>query len=328
MTCIRRCFVFGMASASIACTSLFVPCEASAQNWPAKPIRLIVPVAAGTATDAVGRLLATHLKKNLGQAVIVDNIAGAGATIGTLQLSRAVPDGYTFMVGGNTTHSAARALVKSVTYDPIRDFTPVARIGKLPTLLVTNSKQPFKTMQSMVAYAKNNPGKLNYGHGNAVGQIIGETLKRRLAIDITRVPYASNPSAITNLLGNEIQLMVPDMLSALPQIQAGKMIPLAVGEAKRSPLLPDTPTINESVVRGFEVLPWLGIYGPKNTPPRIAERLSAVLQMVVVDPVFVDSLRKIGIETYFLSGAAFKEFAIRDVIVWESLAREAGIQPQ
>lgn len=317
-----------LLAAIVAFAAFLQPSLANAQEWPSRHIRLIVPVAAGTVTDAVGRLLAGHLKDRLGQPVVVENIAGAGATIGTLQLARALPDGYTLMVGGNTTHSAARALVKSVRYDPIQDFTPIARVGKLPTLLVTNSQQPFKTIQGMVDYARKNPGRLNYGHGNAVGQIIGETLKRKLGLDITRVPYASNPPAITHLIGNEIQLMVPDLLSAIPQIQAGRMVPLAAGETKRSALLPETPTIDETVVKGFEVLPWFGIYGPRNVPSNIVERLAGALQEIVGDPKFVDSLKKMGVETYYLSGPALVAFTKADVSLWESLAHEAGIQPQ
>ena len=195
---------------------LNAPCADAQEKWPSRPVTLVVPVGAGTITDVAGRLLADHLKDIFGQPFVVENKAGAGATLGARYVARAQPDGYTLLVGGNTTHSAVPSLFKSAPYDPVADFTPIARVGLLGQFLCTNTQQPFKTIQEMAAFAKANPGKLSYGHGNASGQIVGETLKSKLGFNIVRVPYSSNPTALTDLLSNSIQLMAIDYLNGVP----------------------------------------------------------------------------------------------------------------
>ncbi|CAN0483308.1 unnamed protein product, partial [Phaeothamnion confervicola] len=207
------------------------------------------------------------------QPFVIENRGGAGGILGASAVWKAAPDGYTLLMGGNTTHSAAPALYKNVPYDPIKDFTPIARIGRYPSVFATNPQQPFKTIQEFAAFAKANPGKLTCGHGNATGHITCETVKRRLGLDMVRLPYSSNPPAITDLLGNNIQIMVPDFLGGIPQIEAGKIVPLAVVMRERSPMLPNVPTFHESVIKDFEVAPWTSRFGPAGLPPDIVKQL-------------------------------------------------------
>jgi tripartite-type tricarboxylate transporter receptor subunit TctC len=259
---------------------------------------------------------------------VVENRAGAGATLGARYVSRAQADGYTLLVGGNTTHSSVPSLFKNAPYDPVTDFTPIARVGLLGQFFSTNPEQPFKTIQEMVAYAKANPGKLSYGHGNASAQIVGETIKHKLGLNILRVPYSSNPTALTNLLSNSIQMMAIDYLNGVPLVESKRLVPLAVFTKSRYAKLPDTPTLGETVLPGFELAPWFGLFGPPNLPRDIVEKLSAALGKVVADPAFVQSLQKLGPDPYYMPAAPFADFVKADVPVWTEHARIAGIEPR
>jgi tripartite-type tricarboxylate transporter receptor subunit TctC len=303
--------------------------HADAQDkWPSRPVTLVVPVGAGTVTDVTGRLLADYLKDAFGQPFIVENKPGAGATLGARYVARSQPDGYTLLVGGNTTHSSVPSLFKTAPYDPVADFTPIARVGKLGQFLSTNTQQPFKTILDMVAFAKANPGKLSYGHGNASGQIIGEALKSKLALDIVRVPYASNPTALTDLLSNSIQLMPIDYLNGIPLVETKRIVALTVSTKVRHPKLPDIPTLHETVIPDFELLPWLGLFGPPNLPRNIVQQMSDALAKMVANEAFDRNLEKIGPEAYYLPSEPFAAFVKADVPVWTEHARIAGIEPR
>lgn len=297
-------------------------------KWPSKRVTLVVPVGAGTITDAAARLLADYLKNHFGQPFLVENRPGAGATIGSRYVARSAADGYTFLLGGNTTHSVAPSFFKNLPYDPVSDFTPVAHIGKLSSFLATNSQQPFKTIEEMARFAKANPGALSYGHGNATGQIVGETMKKKLGLDIVAVPYASNPPAIADLISNGLQLVTVDFLNGVPLVEAGKIVPLAVASKARNPQLPHTPTIHETLIAGFEVLPWVGLFGPPNLPRDITEQMSNALGKILADETFVTRLQRMGPEPYYMPSEPFTAFVAADVPVWAEHARTAGIAPQ
>ena len=316
----------GLALAGLAQGAAF---SAEAQDkWPSRRITLVVPFGAGTVTDATTRLLADQLKDIFGQPFIPENRAGAGGTLASGIVAKAAPDGYTFLMGGNTTHSAAPALFKNVPYDPIKDFTPIARIGKFPSVLATNTMQPFKTVQELVVFAKANPGKLTCGHGNSTGHIVCETVKRRLNLDIVRLPYTSNPPALTDLLGNNIQLMVPDFLAGVPQVQAGKVIPLAAVMRERSPLMPQAPTFHETVIKDFEVLPWVSMFGPAGVPQDIVTKMSDAIGAILKKPEIAQKINDMGTELYYMPSGPFAEFVKADMPVWAAHASSAGIVPQ
>ena len=212
---------------------------AFAEDYPSRPVTILTPFAAGSATDTAARLIGKYLQDSLGQPFIVENRDGAGGMIAAEAVARAAPDGYTILLTSNSTHSAAPALFKTVPYDPIKDFTPIARVGSFPSFIAVTPDLPVKTIQDLVAYAKANPGKINAGYGNSTGRITTETLKRRLNLDITPVAYRSNPAAVTDLMAGHVQMGVPDFSTGLPMLKAEKIRPLAVLTKERDPTLPD-----------------------------------------------------------------------------------------
>ncbi len=309
-------------------TSLGSTTVQAQDKWPSRRVTLVVPFAAGSVTDAMARLLADQLKDVFPQPFIVENRAGAGGVLAAGAVAKAAPDGYTILMGGNTTHSAAGALFKNVPYDPVKDFTAIVRIGKYPSVFATNPQQPFKTIQEFVAYAKANPGKLTCGHGNSTGHITCETVKRRLGLDMARLPYSGNPQALTDLIANNIQLMVPDFLTGVPQVQAGKIVPLAAVMRDRSPLMPDVPTFNETVIKDFEVAPWVSMFGPAGLAPEITKQISDAIGVILKKPEVAKRIGEMGTEMFYMPSGPFAEFVKADIPVWHAHAKTAGIEPQ
>ena len=316
------------AGLSLIGASRVTPRAWAQEKWPSKLVTIYVPFGAGSNTDACARLIADQLKEIHGQPFIVENRGGAGGTIGANLVAKAPADGYRLLIAGNSSLSAAPVLIKNVPYDPIKDFTPIARVGRFSSVLVTSPDQPFKSMQGLIAYAKANPGKLNYGHSNSSGQITGESIKKRTGIDVTRVPYSTIPAAIADLLGGRIQLVFADLLSAGPQIQAGKIVPLSTSFLQRSALMPDIPTLNETVMPGFEVVPWLGLFAPASVPENIVKMLSDNLRTILTRPDIVARIGPMGIEPYYAPSDETTAFVKADLPKWQELARYANIEPQ
>lgn len=328
---VRRTILrFGIcAGLSLACAmSILVPAALAQDKWPSRRVTIVVPFAAGSNTDACARLLAELLRDIYVQPFIVENRGGAGGTLGANAVAKAAPDGYTLLMAGNTSLSAAPALFKNVPYDPAKDFTAIARVGRFTAVLVTTPQQPFRTMQEFVAYARTNPGKLSYGHGNSAGHMVGEAIKKRTGIDMARVPYAATPAAITDLIGNTTQLVVSDVLSGAPQIRAGRLVALATVFRERSSLLPEAPTLHETVMPGFELLPWLGLFGPANMPADIVKMLSDNLRTIFARSDIAARIGTMGIEPYYAASEETAAFLSADLPKWHAMAREAGIDPQ
>jgi tripartite-type tricarboxylate transporter receptor subunit TctC len=300
----------------------------AAENYPSRPVTIILPFAPGSVTDAAARLIGQHLQDALGQPFVIESKAGAGGLIAASAVAHAKPDGYTLLITTNSTHSAAPALFKTVPYDPIKDFTPVARIGSFPSLIAVYPGLPIKTIGELVAYAKANPGKLEYGHGNSTGQIVGETLKKRAGIDIVRVAYRSNPPAVADLIAGHIAMMIPDFNTGLPQVRAGTIRPVAVFTKDRSRRLPDIPTLSETVVPGFDILAWAGMFAPANTPPEVVDRLANALQKILSDPAIVERFADVGTETFYSGPKEFGDYVKTELVKWTAAAKEAGIEPE
>jgi tripartite-type tricarboxylate transporter receptor subunit TctC len=321
--------VFGVwrwVFASLVVLGLALP--ALAETYPARTVTIIVPFAPGSVTDAAARLVGQKLQEALGQPFVIESKSGAGGLIAASDVAHAAPDGYTLLITTNSTHSAAPALFKNVPYDPIKDFTPVARIGSFPSFIAVYPKLPVKTIGELVAYAKANPGKLEYGHGNSTGEIVGETLKKRTGIDLVRVAYRSNPPAMTDLIAGHIAMMIPDFNTGLPQVQAGAVRPLAVFTKDRSPRLPDVPTLNETVMPGFDLLAWTGMFAPAGTPPEVVDRLSGALKIILSDPATVKHFTDIGTETFYSGPQEFGDYVKTELVKWTAVAKEAGIEPE
>jgi tripartite-type tricarboxylate transporter receptor subunit TctC len=316
------------ALAFVCALCSFVPTASAQDKWPSRRVTIVVPFSAGSNTDACARLLAELLRDIYGQPFIVENRGGAGGTLGAHAVAKSAPDGYTLLMAGNTSLSAAPALIKTVPYDPIKDFTPIARVGRFASVLVAPAQQPYRTMQEFVSYAKANPGKLSYGHGNSTGHIIGELVKKRTGIDMTRVPYTAVPLAITDLIAGRTQMVLSDMLSGIPQIQAGKVVALATIFRERTAFAPDVPTLHETVMPGFEILPWLGLLGPANMPADVVKMLSDNLRTIIARPDVVAKIGTMGIEPYYAPSEETVPFIKADLPKWLEVAKEAGIDPQ
>jgi tripartite-type tricarboxylate transporter receptor subunit TctC len=309
-------------------TTIALTTQATAQTYPSRPVTIVTPFAAGSVTDATARSIAAHLQEALGQPFIVENRAGAGGMLAASAVAKAAPDGHTLLITTNSTHSAAPGLFKTVPYDPVRDFTPVARIGSFPSLIAVNPKQPIKSMQELVAQAKANPGKLAIAHGNSTGHITIEALKQRAKIDIARVPYRSNPAAMADLVAGHIALMVPDFGTGLPQLRAQKIRALAVLTKDRSATLPDVPTLHETVMPSYDLLAWAGMFAPAGLPVPIAERVSAELQKMLSKVEVKERLLNTGVEVFYTGPKEFDAYVRSELVKWTGLIKEAGIQPE
>jgi tripartite-type tricarboxylate transporter receptor subunit TctC len=317
-----------LASGVLACMFGGFTSPVSAEAWPSRTVTIITPFAAGSVTDATARIIAQALQEEFGRPFVVENKAGAGGLIAAQAVARAIPDGYTLLLTTNSTHSAAPALFKKVPFDPIQDFTPIARIGSFPSVVVVNPTLKVNSIQELVAYAKANPGKLSYGHGNSTGHIAGEAIKYQAGLDIVRVSYRSNPVAITDLIAGHILVMIPDLNNALPQIAEKNMRPLAVLTKTRSSSLPDVPTLDESVIPGFDLCAWAGLFGPANLPPEVVEKIAGVIGAALAKPDIQEKFKNSGIEPYWGDTAEFKKFVASELVKWTSVIKSAGIEPE
>jgi tripartite-type tricarboxylate transporter receptor subunit TctC len=303
------------------------PAVHAQEKWPSRRVTIVVPFPAGGNTDSSARLIANNLKDIHGQPFIIENRGGANGMIGAGAVARSPADGYTLLMAGNSALSAAPALLKNVAYDPVNDFTPIARVGRFSSVLVTTPDRPFKTATEFVAYAKSNPGKLSLAHSFSSGQIVVETIRKRAGIDVVIVPYTRTPAALTDLIGGRIDLAVTDILSGLPQIEAGKIVPLGTFFLDRGSLLPKVPTLNETILPGFEETPWLGLFGPAHLPSDIVATLSDDLRKMLTRPEIIEHLGKMGVEPYFASSDETAAYVRADLPKWQKLASEAGIEP-
>jgi tripartite-type tricarboxylate transporter receptor subunit TctC len=269
-----------------------------AQAWPAKPIRLIVAFPPGGSTDIVARLVAQRLGERLGQQVVVDNRGGAGGTIGTEIAARSNPDGYTLTMGTTSTHVIAAGVYSKLKYDPVKDFAPITLVATTPYLLVVNPGVQANNLKEFIALAKSKPGALNFasaGSGTTT-HLAMEMLKTAAGIDLVHVPYSGNGPANTATIGGQVQALFGSMPAVLPQAKAGRVRPLAVGTAKRSPALPDVPTVAESGFPGFEVSLWLGFFAPARTPAPIVDRLYRELASIANSPEMKEPFERNGAE--------------------------------
>ena len=314
----------------LICAALALVCSgAFAQDtWPSKPISLVIPFAAGSGTDSVGRVIAQKLSERLKQQVIVDNKAGASAQIGAEYVAKARADGYTLLMTTNTSHSANPSLFKTLRYDPIRDFTPIVRTGDLPFALVVSAASPVKTVKDLVDFARANPGKVSYATPNSTSLVASETIRVMAKIDIVGIPYKSSPQALTDLMGGQLQMYVADFGSGLPSIKGGKVRALAVMAARRSSILPDTPPMADTLP-GFDIISWNGIFGPANLPRPIVERLSNEVQAILAEKDVQEKLSNIGFEVSpSRSPEEFTKYVGDQLALWTRLIKQANIQPE
>ena len=296
--------------------------------FPSKPVRMIVAVGAGGATDALTRRLAERLAKPLGTSVVVENQPAGSGVVAAQAVARATPDGYTLLIGTNTTHAGNASFMKNLPYDPVNDFEPVSLLGTAALVLSINNTVPAGSVAEFVAYARANPGKLAFGSGTGSARLASELLKSKTGIDIFSVPYKTNAQALTDLRGGQIQILFGDITLLLPHVRSGAVKGLGVSSARRSSTMPEMPTLREAGVADYELVGFIAAFAPARTPEPIVRRLNEEMVKILKDKEFSDSLTASGVDAAPTSPAELREWVLSETRKWHDLARAAGIQPE
>src|SRR3954447_13988198 len=319
---LRAAAVFALIFAGLASAA------AAQTAYPNRTITLVLPFAAGSGTDTTTRIISQHLSQALGVGIVIENKAGANGMIAATYVARAAPDRYTLPVTTHTTHSANPYLLKTLTYDPVKDFTPIARTGDLPFMLVVNPEVPAKTVAELIAYAKANPGKLTYASGSSSAIVSGATFAHNAGLDLLHVPYKSSPPAMNDVVAGRITMMFTDVLTGLPHVNGGALRALAVTTRNRSPLVPDLPSMEEAGVPDFDITSWQGYFGPANLPRDIVLRLNAEIRKIVEKPAIKAQLAALGMDAFSGTPEELGAFVNDQLVLWEKLVRNAGIEKQ
>ena len=313
-----------------ACTSAVVLAAlspvAAAQNYPTKPIRLVVPFPAGGTTDILARAAAQKLSEALGQQVVVDNRPGAGGNIGADIVAKSAPDGYTLLMGTVGTHAINPSLYTKMPYDHFKDFVPVVLVAGVPNVLVVTPSLPVNSVQDLIKLAKDKPGQINFassGSGTSI-HLSGELFKTMTGVEMTHVPYKGSSPALTDLMGGQVQLMFDNLPSALPQIRGGKLRALAVTSTKRAPALPDVPTMAESGLPGFEASSWFGVLAPAGTPPAVVTRINTEINKWLQSPEAREQLLGQGAEAAGGSPQQFVAHIRAETEKWAKVVKASG----
>jgi tripartite-type tricarboxylate transporter receptor subunit TctC len=312
----------------LATTALAFAGSAGAADFPDKPIRLIVPFAAGTATDQLARALGQAMTADSHAQVIVDNKPGGNGFIGAEAAARSAPDGYTIFVSTNTTHAAAEHLYKKLPYDPVKDFAPITGLGKGGQILVVNSESPAKTVQDLLAQAKKEPGKITFGSGSSSSRIAGELFQQMAGVQLLHVPYKSNTFAVTDLLGKQIDMMITDSATGLPHVKSGKLRALGVSSKTRSPLLPEVPTIAEAGVKGYDIGYWFAAYAPAKTPQPVVAKLNEMLTKAAKSQAAATFYSSTGTEVFTTTPDELARFQAAESTKWGSIIKAANIEKE
>ena len=315
-----ECFCFACLA-----VPLFPTAGNAAESYPSRPVRLIVPFPPGGGNDIVGRLVAAKLGEGLGQQVVVDNRGGAGGTIGSDITAKAPPDGYTLLVN-NISLAVNHTLFTRLPYDTLKDLAPVSLIGRQANILVVHASLPAKSVKELVDLARAKPGEVSYGSGGVgtASHLATEMLKLMTRTDMVHVPYKGLGPALTDLTGGRIQLIISTMASALPQIKSGKLRPLAVTTAQRTPFYPEVPTLNEAGVKGYEFSTWYGLLAPARTPGRIVDRLNAETHKALASTALREQFGAQGLEPVASTPQEFGRYLRSEVDKWAKVVKASG----
>jgi tripartite-type tricarboxylate transporter receptor subunit TctC len=312
---------------SLSLLLLFLAIPAWAQDWPTKPVTVLVPFAAGGTVDIVARTLTQKLGPDLGATFVVDNRGGAGGSIATTALVRAPADGHTLLFHHMGLVFNA-SLYEKLPFDTLKDIAPVAYIGATPNVLVVNNAMPIRSVAEFVAAARARPGGINYGSGGigSAGHLPMELLQSTARIDLVHIPYKGSGPAIADLLGGQIQAMLLTIPAVMPYVSSGKLRAIATSGRKRSPALPELPTLEEAGIAGFEYSPWYGVFAPAGTPPAVLQKIHDAVNRVISDPEIRDKLAKQGLEVQPMTREEFREVVSNDLPKWGKVIRQLGIK--
>ena len=323
-----RSFARGLLSALVCLAA----CTAAAADpaYPTRPVRFIVPFAPGGSTDTLARTLAQKLSDALGQQVVVDNRSGGNGNIGTELVARATPDGHTIVLGYIANLGIGPSLYAKLPYDPVKDFAPVTLLAVAPNILVAHPSVPVKNVRELVAYAKANPNKVNYASAAvaSLGHLAGELLNSSAGIHMQHVPYKGSGQAVIDLLAGQVQIMVSGMSSVMPHIKGGKLRPLAVTGAQRSPATPEVPTIAEAGYPGFEASAWYSVMAPAGTPKPVVSRLNGEILRALKMPEVKDRLENVGFELVGSSPEACGAYIKSEIAKWAKVVKASGVKAE
>ena len=318
----RRCAL----RAVFAATVLAVAPAVLAQPYPAKPVKIVVPFAAGGAVDILTRVLSEKLAPALGQQIVVEPMVGAGGNIGSAAVAKAAPDGYTLLMATTGTHTINPGLYKNMPFDALKDFAPITLVASVPNILVVHPDVPVKSVNELVALAKSQPGKLNFasfGHGTS-NHLSGELFKSVAGVDVVHVPYKSAPQAVLEIVGGQVNFAFVNAPLALPQVRAGKLRALAVTGARRSPAVPDLPTMAEAGLPEFVVESWYGLMAPAGTPEPVIRRIRDETLKVLARPDLVEAFAKQGADVVTSTPAEFSTMVASEKDRWAEVIRRSG----
>jgi tripartite-type tricarboxylate transporter receptor subunit TctC len=323
----RRTLLAAVPAAALA-TPAFAP-RAFAQAWPAQPVRAIVPFAAGSATDILGRLFAERMRENLGQPVVVENRAGASGMIGAEAVARANPDGYTVLFGTNSTQAAANALFRRVPYDQEKDFAPVSTLASIPLLVAVAANSPYRTLQELIAAARARPESISFASASSSQQVASEMLASMAGVKMLNVPYRSSPNAVQDLIAGRVNLFIADQAVILPGVQGGQLRVLGITTRTRSAQLPDVPPVAEQGLPDYELFAWFALMVPAATPAPIIERLNVAVRHAMADATLRERLGTgFGMALLPSTPAEAAAFIRAETTKWTNAIRAAGIEPQ
>jgi tripartite-type tricarboxylate transporter receptor subunit TctC len=315
-----------MRFALLLASTLFFSC-AHAQTYPSRPVKLVVPFPAGSATDQIARVVGHELQSALGQPFVVENKAGAQGGIAAAEVAKAAPDGYTLMVTTNTPQAANVSLFKKLSYDPVKDFAPIARLGTISFMLMVRPDFPAKNLKEFLGHARANPGKLSAGYGSAGSQVSQAMLRQMGRIDFVDVPYKGLPQAITDVLGGTLHFTFADLANGLAQQKGGKLRGLAVTSAKRSSLAPDLPAIAEELP-GYELIAWFALVAPAGTPAATVNQLHGRVVAALAKPEVASRFATLGTDVAPMNPRELAGFIESEIAKWARMVKAAGIEPQ
>jgi tripartite-type tricarboxylate transporter receptor subunit TctC len=316
-----------MATAAILLALTGFTGQALAQAYPSKPIKFVVPFSAGSATDAVGRIVAQAMGEALGQSSTVENKAGANGILGAEAVKAAPGDGYTFLVTTSTTQAANVSLYKKLSYDPVKDFTPIGKIGETGFILMVQADFPAKDMKEFIAYGKSNPGKLAYGHGSSGSLVSAALLGQMAGLEFLSVPYKSIPPALTDLLGGNLQFAFADVGNAVSQMNGGRLKGLGVTTAKRAGKAPQVPPIGDTV-KDYAMGAWFGLMAPANLPADVKAKVGAAFAAVMAKPEVREKIAGVGIDVDYQDSAQLAKTIDAEIKKWSGWVKAANIRPE
>ena len=316
-------------SLAIGLGIFFLINNAIGQSYPNKPIKAIVPFAAGSATDQIGRAFTQKMAEILGQAIIVENKAGVNGMLGADLVAKSAPDGYTILIGTNSTNAALKSLMKTLPYDQDTAFAPIGYLGSIPLMVAVNNKVPASNLKELVNRAKANPMQITFASASTSQLVSTEMLANMVGIQLLRIPYKSGPSAMTDLIGGQVDLFTADFAVMLPQVRAGTIRGLAVTSAQRSKAIPELPTVDEALgLKGYELIAYFAMFAPAGTPTEIIQKLNSALNAAAVDKAILERFLVLGFETAPATPEALAQRTKAETAKWARAIREAKIEPQ